>query len=90
MSNKTYTVCDTTGSIVARFPSYRDAKSFYDSHNPKWTIKEKDNQSTMRQRDAVYFCEETLNICFNGDIMNKLDCSIFLYKYLAIAKNAVH
>lgn len=86
MSNKTFIVCDTTGSIIAKFPSYRDAKSFYDSHNLKWTIKEIDNQSTMRQRDAVYFCEEILGISFSGNIMNKLECSIFLHDYLDIAK----
>lgn len=91
MSNKTFVVCDTIGYIVARFPSYRDAKRFYDSHNLpwedfSWTIKEIDNQSTTRQRDAVHFCEEILGISFSGNIMNKLECSIFLHDYLDIAK----
>ena len=43
-------------------------------------------KSTERQRAAVYFCEQWLNVTFNGDINNFQQVSKFLSKYLEEAK----
>ena len=45
------------------------------------------NISTDRQKAAVHFCEEWLNITFEGDIENKYQVSLFLQEYLQDAKN---
>ena len=45
------------------------------------------NISTDRQKTAVHFCEEWLNITFEGDIENKYQVSLFLQEYLQDAKN---
>ena len=45
------------------------------------------NISTDRQKAAVHFCEEWLNITFEGDIENKHQVSLFLQEYLQDAKN---
>ena len=45
------------------------------------------NISTDRQKAAVHFCEEWLNITFEGDIENKYQVSLFLQEYLQNAKN---
>ena len=45
------------------------------------------NISTDRQKAAVHFCEEWLNIIFEGDIENKYQVSLFLQEYLQDAKN---
>ena len=45
------------------------------------------NISTGRQKAAVHFCEEWLNITFEGDIENKYQVSLFLQEYLQDAKN---
>lgn len=46
----------------------------------------KSRPSTQRQQEAVRFCEEILDIKFNGDINNFLSCSQFLEIYLEDAK----
>ena len=43
--------------------------------------------TTDRQKAAVHFCEEWLNITFEGDIENKYQVSLFLQEYLQDAKN---
>ena len=45
------------------------------------------NIPTDRQKAAVHFCEEWLNITFEGDIENKYQVSLFLQEYLQDAKN---
>ena len=45
------------------------------------------NISTDRKKAAVHFCEEWLNITFEGDIENKYQVSLFLQEYLQDAKN---
>ena len=45
------------------------------------------NISTDRQKAAVHFCEQWLNITFEGDIENKYQVSLFLQEYLQDAKN---
>ena len=43
-------------------------------------------KSTERQRAAVHFCEQWLNVTFNGDINNFQQVSKFLSKYVEEAK----
>ena len=38
--------------------------------------------TTKRQRAAVHFCEQWLNITFEGNIEDKYQVSIFLGEYL--------
>ena len=45
------------------------------------------NIPTDRQKAAVHFCKEWLNITFEGDIENKYQVSLFLQEYLQDAKN---
>ena len=45
------------------------------------------NISTDRQKAAVHFCEEWLNITFEGNIEDKHQVLIFLQEYLQEAKN---
>ena len=42
--------------------------------------------TTDRQKRAVYFCEQWLNVTFNGDINNFQQVSNFLSEYLKEAK----
>ena len=42
--------------------------------------------TTDRQKAAVYFCEQWLNVTFEGNIENKYQVSIFLGEYLQEAK----
>lgn len=42
--------------------------------------------TTNRQKAAVHFCEQWLNITFNGDINNFQQVSYFLSTYLDDAK----
>ena len=43
--------------------------------------------TTDRQKAIVHFCEQWLNITFNGDIENRYQVSIFLGEYLQEAKD---
>ena len=43
--------------------------------------------TTKRQRAAVHFCEQWLNITFEGNIEDKYQVSIFLGEYLQEAKD---
>ena len=43
--------------------------------------------TTKRQRAAVHFCEQWLNITFEGNIEDKYQVSIFLGEYLQDARN---
>lgn len=45
------------------------------------------NISTDRQKAAVHFCEQWLNVTFEGNIEDKYQVSIFLQEYLQDAKN---
>ena len=45
------------------------------------------NITTNRQRAAVHFCEQWLNITFEGNIEDKYQVSIFLSEYLQEAKD---
>ena len=43
--------------------------------------------TTKRQRAAVHFCEQWLNVTFEGNINDKYQVSVFLGEYLQDAKN---
>ena len=43
--------------------------------------------TTDRQKAAIHFCEQWLNITFEGNIEDKHQVSIFLQEYLQEAKN---
>lgn len=43
--------------------------------------------TTDRQKAAVHFCEQWLNITFNGNIENRYEVSAFLGEYLQEAKD---
>ena len=43
--------------------------------------------TTDRQKAAIHFCEQWLNITFEGNINNRFEVSIFLEEYLQEAKN---
>ena len=43
--------------------------------------------TTDRQKAAIHFCEQWLNITFEGNINNRFEVSIFLGEYLQEAKN---
>lgn len=84
-----YTVFDSQQNAVASFKSYNDAVGFKMlSGRPDWKITEKNTirKSTEKQRKAVGFTQEVLNITFTGDINNFHDCSMYLATYLDDAK----
>ena len=43
--------------------------------------------TTDKQKAAIHFCEQWLDITFEGDIENKYQVSIFLSEYLQEAKD---
>ena len=43
--------------------------------------------TTDRQKAAIHFCEQWLNITFEGNINDRRQVSIFLGEYLQEAKN---
>lgn len=43
--------------------------------------------TTDRQKAAVHFCEQWLNITFSGNIENRYEVSAFLSEYLQEAKD---
>lgn len=51
-----------------------------------WVIEQQYRQSTERQKAAVEFCEEILNIKFTGNIESFEHCSKFLSHFLNDAK----
>ena len=88
---KKYTIYDSTGTIVATLTTMRDALDFkHIRGNNAWTIKIieplKNRQSTARQKGAVKFVEEWLNITFTGNINDFYEVSDFLSEYLDEAK----
>ena len=88
---KKYTIYDSTGTIVATLTTMRDALDFkHIRGNNTWTIKIieplRNRQSTARQKGAVKFVEEWLNITFTGNINDFYEVSDFLSEYLDEAK----
>ena len=88
---KKYTIYDSTGTIVATLATMRDALDFkHIRGNNAWTIKIieplRNRQSTARQKGAVKFVEEWLNITFTGNINDFYEVSDFLSEYLDEAK----
>ena len=56
-------------------------------HSSLWYLIRSRIITTGRQKAAVHFCEQWLNITFNGDINNFQQVSNFLSEYLEEAKN---
>ena len=88
---KKYTIYDSTGTIVATLTTMRDALDFkHIRGNNAWTIKIieplRDRQSTPKQKGAVKFVGEWLNITFTGNINDFYEVSDFLSEYLDEAK----
>ena len=88
---KKYTIYDSTGTIVATLTTMRDALDFkHIRGNNTWTIKIieplRNRQSTPKQKSAVKFVEEWLNITFTGNINDFYEVSDFLSEYLDEAK----
>ena len=88
---KKYIIYDSTGTIVAILTTMRDALDFkHIRGNNTWTIKIieplKNKQSTARQKSAIKFVEEWLNITFTGNINDFYEVSDFLSEYLDEAK----
>lgn len=56
---------------------------------PDWKVVEvgSNRKSTERQKAAVHFCEQWLNITFEGNINSFSDVSAFLSLYLEDAKD---
>lgn len=87
-----YVVIDTTGHWLGIFPSYYQADCFriikqrYDwkiSAIEKYSVY---TESTPKQRSAVSFCCNMLNVEFEGNINSFKQCSKFLSEYLEQAK----
>ena len=88
---KKYIIYDSTSTIVATLTTMRDALDFkHIRGNNTWTIKIieplKNKQSTEKQKSAVKFVEEWLNITFTGNINDFYEVSDFLSEYLDEAK----
>lgn len=81
---------DTTGKVVRSFSSLQEAENFKTLNSRyDWSIKKtyKRKATTERQKAAVRFCEEWLNVKFTGDIEDSTIVSAFLNEYLDDAKN---
>ena len=52
----------------------------------KQTYKKSRPMTTNKQKAAVHFCEQWLDVTFNGDINNFKQVSYFLSSYLDDAK----
>lgn len=80
-----FSVYDSYGNWLATFRDYQAAYTFIISRQRyDWKIKQK--QVTERQKKAVVFIEEILDIDFEGDINNYRQVSDFLNEYLEDAK----
>ena len=88
---KKYTIYDSTGTIVATLTTMKDALDFkHIRGNNTWTIKIieplRNIQATARQKGAIKFVEEWLNITLTGNINDFYEVSDFLSEYLDEAK----
>ena len=90
-----YNVFDSGNRKIATFKSYENAVGFKMlAGRPDWTIKKQQikeqqikRKSTSRQRAALAFCEEMLNINYIGDREDFYEVSEFLTEYLDEAKS---
>ena len=83
-----YKVFDNGGSQVGpSFKTYKAAASYKIIYGRNdWTVRLIDSKSTHKQREAVRFCEQMLDIKFLGNINSFDQCSNFLSMYLDHAK----
>ena len=90
---KGYIVYDMEDKPIKVFKTFKDADNFRASNNrPDWPIRytyyyvPTGKKSTEKQKAAVYFCEQWLNVSFDGDINKADEVSPFLASYLEDAK----
>lgn len=87
-----YQLFDSCNKFIGTFRKYNDADNYrHLMGRPDWPIKPVPKKffrssSTERQRKAVRYCEDWLNIKFAGDINHFQACSDFLSHYLNLAK----
>lgn len=83
-------VLDSTNHVIRYFSSREEAECFrVINHRPDWKIvsyHKADTNSTEKQKQAIYFTEQILNIKFEGNINSKKECTKFLSQYLEQAK----
>lgn len=82
-----YKVLDTTGHIMARCFSLKEALDFKAAFgNTNWEIKivslKKIRNSTEKQRNAVKFVEMWNDVTFRGNINDFYEVSEFLSNYI--------
>lgn len=88
-----YIVYDRTGHPVGvPFNNYKDAATYKTIYGRQdWTIKTVNikltRKSTNRQKAAVTFVEEWLDIDFEGNLDDFYEVSDFLAEYLQLAKD---
>ena len=86
-----FAVIDNTNHLVRCFDSYQLADNFRSMNGRlDWLIVSyypSNNKSTIKQVAAVHFCEQWLNVTFDGDINNFQQVSNFLSEYLEEAKS---
>lgn len=85
-----YIVLDNTNNIVRGFNTLKEAEAFITYQGRyDWTIAQniKYSTTTARQKAAVKFCEEVLQLEFLGDINNYKQVNMFLNEFLQEAKD---
>lgn len=82
-----YRVIDNTGNCVATFKEYKDVATFLlIKQRPDWRVLSYNKKVTPRQKGAINFIENMLDITFEGDINNYQQVSNFIGLYLDEAK----
>ena len=84
-----YIVRNKLGNVIAKFYSYKAASEFKVCNGKEdWSISRIINyrQSTKKQKNAVAFCLNFIDVEFEGNIDSFQDCSNFLSLYLESAK----
>lgn len=86
-----YNIYDSLGNYLGSFGSFSGAQNFIISNNRyDWSIRLSEKtfsrKSTNKQKAAVHFCEQWLNVKFRGDINNFSQVSHFLSLYLRDTK----
>ncbi len=96
MRNHVYRVLDKYGHLLRTFNTYIEAWEFrMVNHRYDWAIcdvyqsAETDFQTTDKQKNAVKFVKDILQIEFKGNIDDWRDVSPFLNDYLQQAKNFI-
>lgn len=88
---KKYGIIDASSHYLRGFDTYEEACQFRAMNNRyDWLIISYfkiEEKSTPKQRSAVKFVEQVLDVVFKGNINSKSECSTFLDQYLEEAKS---